>query len=169
MLKNLKTKKLLAVALLSMGLLASGCTKDEALLEDPISSSQSKKDGFTVAADGSVKFNAEIVYFKYDDSHLTKQGQDRLASLAKYIKNRKGLKLKVMGHCDERGSEQYNLALGQMRAHSVKEHLAYLGVKSKAIDTISYGEDKPASEGHAESNWKQNRRAEFTFVSMNAE
>ena len=68
------------------------------------------------------------------------------------------------GHCDERGSEEYNLALGERRANAVRQYLVNLGVTNSTLDTVSFGESKPAVQGHDESAWRWNRRAEFRVV-----
>jgi len=73
--------------------------------------------------------------------------------------------ISVEGHCDERGTAEYNLALGERRAESAKKYLNALGIESDRIDTISYGEEKPAVEGSGEEVWSQNRRAEFNIIS----
>ena len=72
--------------------------------------------------------------------------------------------LQINGHCDERGSIEYNLALGQQRSQAVYEFLSTLGLDQKRLKTISYGEEKPAAEGHTETAWNQNRRADFVIT-----
>ena len=72
--------------------------------------------------------------------------------------------MQVEGHCDERGTVEYNLALGERRAQSVKSYLVNLGVTDARLSTISYGEEKPASEGHDEGAWVKNRRAAFVLT-----
>ena len=77
------------------------------------------------------------------------------------LKAASGVKIVVEGHCDERGTNEYNLGLGERRANSVKNYLVSLGVSASRIRTISYGEEKPFAAGHDESAWKLNRRAHF--------
>jgi len=72
--------------------------------------------------------------------------------------------LVIEGNCDERGTEEYNLALGERRAHSVKQYLVSAGVPASRVDTVSFGESKPAAPGHDESAWKWNRRADFKVM-----
>ena len=108
----------------------------------------------------------KIVYFKFDDHTLTKAGMDRLQALNTHLTKNSKQKLQISGHCDERGSVEYNLALGQMRSKSVHKYLVHLGLPASRIHSISYGEEKPAAEGHTESDWKQNRRAEFVLSSF---
>ncbi|MBI5893854.1 MAG: peptidoglycan-associated lipoprotein Pal [Deltaproteobacteria bacterium] len=83
---------------------------------------------------------------------------------AEWLKKNPAVKIKIEGHCDERGSDEYNLALGDRRANSAKKYLANLGIDSNRISTISYGEEKPACKEANESCWSKNRRAEFVIV-----
>lgn len=111
---------------------------------------------------GNVSFTAQTVYFAYDSDILSSDSQSSLNSLAEHLKSTQAA-IQVEGHCDERGSTQYNLALGERRAQSVKQYLMEMGVDGAKVSIISYGEEKPAVEGHDESAWSQNRRAEFTI------
>ena len=101
------------------------------------------------------------VFFDYDKSDLSADSRDRLANDAKLLKAASGVKIVVEGHCDERGTNEYNLGLGERRANSVKNYLVSLGISASRIRTISYGEEKAFSSGHNEGAWKQNRRAHF--------
>ena len=83
----------------------------------------------------------------------------QIRSLAKALKSNNSSKVSIEGHCDERGTREYNLALGERRANSVKELLVLNGVDSKRISTVSFGEEKPAVSGSNESAWSKNRRA----------
>ncbi|MBM4384396.1 MAG: peptidoglycan-associated lipoprotein Pal [Deltaproteobacteria bacterium] len=102
----------------------------------------------------------DAVYFDYDQSVIRDDQKATLASNATAIKNMSLGRVVVEGHCDERGSDEYNLALGERRANAVKQYLADSGV-SATIDTVSYGEAQPAVQGSDESAWRMNRRAEF--------
>lgn len=99
-----------------------------------------------------------ILYFDYDKSDINSEGRTKIRTLAKLI-NDNNLSVRVEGHCDERGTREYNLALGEKRAKTVAELLIINGVASDKIDTVSYGEEKPASPGSNERSWSQNRRA----------
>ena len=99
-----------------------------------------------------------ILYFAYDKSDINSEGRTKIRTLAKLI-NENNLSVRVEGHCDERGTREYNLALGEKRAKTVAELLIINGVASDKIDTVSYGEEKPASPGSNERSWSQNRRA----------
>jgi peptidoglycan-associated lipoprotein len=162
-------------SLLLLALLAfiPSCTDDQKKMEEPIAATPEApadpKNEFTVDENGNVKFNVEIVYFKYDDYTLTEDGKARLNALGDYLKANKGKSLQVQGHCDERGSTEYNLALGELRARSVREYLTTYGVEDNRVKTISFGEEKPAAEGHSEDQWAQNRRADFVLTAAEGE
>ena len=99
-----------------------------------------------------------ILYFAYDKSDLNSKSRAKIRSLANVIKDN-NLSVRVEGHCDERGTREYNLALGEQRAKTVAELLIINGVPSDMISTVSYGEEKPAISGSNESSWSKNRRA----------
>jgi len=100
------------------------------------------------------------VGFEYDQYVLTADARETLKNNAMYLKA-KGVRVQIEGHCDERGSDEYNLALGENRALTVKNYLASLGVPADRMSIISYGEEIPLVMGHTEEAWAQNRRAEF--------
>ena len=99
-----------------------------------------------------------VLYFAYDKSDVNSEGRTKIRNLAKII-NKEGLNVRIEGHCDERGTREYNLALGESRAKTVAELLVINGVSSSKISTVSYGEEKPAASGSNENSWSQNRRA----------
>jgi peptidoglycan-associated lipoprotein len=101
------------------------------------------------------------VYFEFDQSVLTEDSRAKLKANADCIRS-KGLgSVRLEGHADERGSTEYNLALGQRRAESARKFLVGLGLSPSSLSVISYGEEKPAAAGSSESSWSQNRRVEF--------
>ncbi len=102
-----------------------------------------------------------VIHFDFNQDLLTPESRDRLQKLAEVMKKRSDVKIKIAGNCDERGTEEYNIALGQRRAEVAKKYLAKLGVTPKHIETVSYGKEKPADPGHTEDAWAQNRRDEF--------
>lgn len=101
------------------------------------------------------------VYFDFDKSDLRSDARDALSQNADWIKANGSAKIQIEGHCDERGTEAYNLALGERRANSVKNYLVSLGVEPERLFTISYGEELPVDPGHDEISWSKNRRAHF--------
>jgi peptidoglycan-associated lipoprotein len=103
-------------------------------------------------------------FYNYDEAALSSDAQAALTASATWLKQHGDLNLLVEGHCDERGTEQYNLALGDRRANSAKDYLVTLGVDSSRIRTVSYGEERPFDAGHDEAAWGKNRRAHLVLV-----
>jgi len=101
------------------------------------------------------------VYFDFDQSNIRADQKDRIEKNAQYLKDNTGAKIVIQGNCDERGTSEYNMALGERRAVSAKKYLVNLGVQGDRINTISYGEEKPLNHGHDELAWSQNRRDDF--------
>jgi peptidoglycan-associated lipoprotein len=99
------------------------------------------------------------VYFDYNSDVLSAEGQATLDHQAQWLKQYGNVNVAVEGHCDERGTREYNIALGERRATAAKNYLVGLGVDASRISTISYGKERPAVVGHDESSWSQNRRA----------
>ena len=104
------------------------------------------------------------VFFEFDSFALSADAQDALAVTASWLKTNPEFSLLIEGHCDERGTQQYNLALGDRRANVAKDYIVTLGVPSSRVRTISYGEERPFSTGSSESAWAENRRAHMTLV-----
>jgi peptidoglycan-associated lipoprotein len=105
-----------------------------------------------------------VIYFDFDQSELTEASRATLDAKVPVLSANPGLRIRVAGNTDTRGSDEYNLALGQRRAASAKRYLAQHGVDASRIDVISYGEERPSAQGDDESAWSQNRRAEFEVV-----
>ncbi len=104
-------------------------------------------------------------FFNYDEATLDDAAQGALQASATWLKGEgAAYNVLVEGHCDERGTEQYNLALGDRRAYAAKEYLSTLGINAGRIRTVSYGEERPFEEGHDDSSWGQNRRAHIVLV-----
>jgi len=103
-------------------------------------------------------------YFGYDEATLSSDAQSALNTSASWLRQNSRYSLLIEGHCDERGTEQYNLALGDRRANTVREYLVALGIEGSRMRTVSYGEERPFDEGHDESAWAQNRRAHLVLV-----
>ncbi|SHJ49327.1 peptidoglycan-associated lipoprotein [Malonomonas rubra DSM 5091] len=179
--QNLSTR--LLVMLFVLTLLAAGCAKkpvaEEAVVEEtpqvsvveeqqpvavveesvnemPSSSSSSTMSAAEKAAAGLMR-----VYFDFDQYLLTDVAKDTLANNAKLLKAAPGVMVKIEGHCDERGSDEYNLALGEKRALATKNYLVSLGVSASRLSVISYGEEMPLDPAKTETAWAKNRRAEF--------
>jgi peptidoglycan-associated lipoprotein len=102
------------------------------------------------------------VFFEYDKARLSEEAKQTLADNARQLKDASTVAVVIEGHCDERGTNAYNLALGERRAKSAMEYLVSMGVAAARITTISYGEERPFNTGHDEAAWSKNRRAHFT-------
>jgi peptidoglycan-associated lipoprotein len=105
---------------------------------------------------------AEIVFFQYDSDQLDPEAEDKLRAKAAIMRANPSVAIIVSGHADERGSTEYNLALGQRRAEAVKTFLDGYGIDGGRVSTISFGKERPLVEGSGEAVWARNRRAEFT-------
>lgn len=121
---------------------------------DPAGSDSGKIDGLVT------------VYFDYDKATLSSETKAQLAANAQWIKSNPKVKIQVEGHCDNRGTIEYNLALGERRAQSVKSYLQGLGVPADQLTIISYGEEKPMVSGDSDQAWSKNRRANFLPTTM---
>ena len=99
------------------------------------------------------------VFFGFDSSDLTAESRAALEKQAAWMKKFGGVRVVLEGHCDERGTREYNLALGERRANAAKDYLVALGINPARVKTISYGKERPAALGHNESAWAQNRRS----------
>ncbi|MEN6475738.1 MAG: peptidoglycan-associated lipoprotein Pal [Syntrophaceae bacterium] len=106
-------------------------------------------------------FEQNDVYFDFDQYTLTPEARKNISRKASFLKVHPELTVQVEGHCDERGTTEYNLALGERRAAAVRDHLRLLGVDMARISIISYGKERPAVQGHNEEAWAKNRRAHF--------
>ena len=106
----------------------------------------------------------QTVYFDYNSAAISSSTRDTLNDNVKYLKANPTVKVQVEGHCDERGSIQFNLALGEKRAKSVRDFLASQGIASGRISVISLGKEKPVAFGHDEDAWSQNRRGNFVVT-----
>ncbi len=109
-------------------------------------------------------FSGNTVYFDFDKSVVKKSELAKVGAVAEYLKANGQSKLLVEGHCDERGTDGYNLALGERRALAVRDQLINLGVGGERVSTISYGESRPADLGHDNAAWAKNRRGEFILL-----
>ncbi|NVJ71024.1 MAG: peptidoglycan-associated lipoprotein Pal [Alphaproteobacteria bacterium] len=108
--------------------------------------------------DGLTAFAGDRVFFEYDSSEITDEARRTLAKQVEWLMHYPRVRVSIEGHCDERGTREYNLALGERRANAVKNYLIALGVPASRMNTISYGKERPAVVGNGESTWSQNRR-----------
>jgi peptidoglycan-associated lipoprotein len=108
-------------------------------------------------------FVGENIHFAFDSSLLSDLARQILVGKAEYLRTNPDITVTVEGHCDERGTSEYNIALGDRRAESVKRYLADLGIGTKRLNTVSYGEERPIATGHDEDSWAKNRRAQIVI------
>lgn len=138
-----------------------GIIGDDATRSIPLSGD---KIHWTAAANQPAVLRDNTVYFDYDRATVRAAETSKLDAIASYIKSGPNRVIRIEGHCDERGTEEYNRSLGERRALAVREYLARAGVDANNIDTISHGEDRPADPGHTQAAWSKNRRAEFLLL-----
>jgi peptidoglycan-associated lipoprotein len=108
-------------------------------------------------------FKSDTVHFEYDQSTVRPSERSKISHVADYLKANPNTALEIEGHCDERGTEEYNRSLGERRALALREQVIGLGVEASRIDTISFGKDRPVATGHDEAARSQNRRGEFVL------
>ena len=113
-------------------------------------------------ADGEL--SNRTIYFEYDSAKLSDESIALLETHGNFIAGSSSVNVRLEGHADERGSREYNIALGDRRAQSVRRVLLFQGAAVDQVDTVSYGEEQPAVEGHDESAWSQNRRVELIYT-----
>jgi peptidoglycan-associated lipoprotein len=159
--------------ILAMMLAVSGCAKTQKdAAEQPLSFSTPEPQAGEPAMVDSAALDAEAqkafdaltvnkIYFDFDKFDLKDESKEVLKAKAEILKKYGDWKMLVEGHCDERGTEEYNLALGERRARAAYEYLVVLGVPSSRLKIVSFGEEKPAVEGSGEAAWAKNRRDEF--------
>lgn len=180
-------KKLFGMLLMlgCLTIVAGGCTKKQMVQDDDALSQAPAVTGDTssatpaptpVAQEPVVKDDSlstetatavepfETIYFDLDSYVLRQDARDALNKNAQWLLKQTTAKVRLEGNCDERGSDEYNLALGEKRAKAAKSYLVTLGVPAERLDTISYGKEKPVDPGHNEAAWAKNRRVDFVIV-----
>ena len=175
----IKTVRCLVFVSLAVLLLSAGCSKkvmnpvdtssDAAPPQDQqmqgVFSPDSAQDA-QVTADTtaeSPEFGDRMISFDYDKFNIRPEDTQTLAELAAFLNLHSDLKVQIQGHCDERGTSEYNMSLGDRRARAAQTYLISLGIDSQRIAAKSYGEEKPLMTGHSEEDWAKNRRGQFVF------
>lgn len=130
--------------------------KDEAARKAAARAAWAKKN-----AEALVDLNLQNIYFDYDKSAIRPDAREILKANAEIFTKNSSAKIIVEGHCDERGTAEYNMALGERRAQEAKQYLVNLGIDASRIETISYGKERPLDNRSIEEAWAQNRRAQF--------
>jgi len=157
-----------SVLLLAGALLLAGCPKKPEVAtgapraEAPAAVPEAKREPAPPAA--PAKEPLQDVFFDFDKAVIRDDGKKALDADIQWLKANSAVGIKVEGHCDERGTTEYNLALGERRAKGVRDYLVAGGIDAKRISTISYGKERPFVQGHDESAWKWNRRGHFVVV-----
>jgi peptidoglycan-associated lipoprotein len=168
MTRRISIKLMASMAVLTLAALGCASTSEEDTSTETGSDfKQADQDEVAVpgdvsdtAAGDAGSMNLETVYFELDRASIRSDARPTLRANGDQMR-RTGGAVRLEGYCDERGDEEYNLALGERRANSVKRYLENLGVDGSQMRTLSYGEAKPAVAGHTEDAWRYNRRVEF--------
>jgi peptidoglycan-associated lipoprotein len=168
--KTLKRNSVLALLLLA-SLTLVGCSTNsskqdgsdsaDSMVDDAASNYALELNG---TSDESTAGPLRTIFFDYDSSSLSGAARTALEDAANFLKESTNVDIQVEGHADERGGHQYNLALGERRARSIKDYLVALGVNDSRVSIISYGKEKPNAFGHDEESWSKNRRASFMIT-----
>ena len=179
----MQASKLFLIPALAIALAATGCAsrKPAANANATTNGSSSNSNGASTSrlgSDGSLNgqgmgngpidavrqaLAARVVHFDYDSSDLSQTDLATLNAHASYLSKNSSAKITLTGHTDERGTREYNMALGERRAKSVQAFLVTNGARSAQIDTVSYGKEQPVNEGHDEAAWSENRRVEINY------
>ena len=166
---------LLFTAFLAACSTTSGSNKESAAVEDQGTTSSANNGvqtygtgkessyGISELDDPNSPLAKRIIYFAYDSSEIQPEYRSIIEAHAQYLAANPKTVLSLEGHTDERGSREYNLALGERRAQAVKDQMMVLGASASQIHTISYGEERPVADGHDEAAWSQNRRVELVY------
>ena len=151
--------------ILAAALMVAGCKKKvETPPPPPIPAPMPKAAEVPQEVVQEMIANFSRVHFELDSSELDEQSKAALVDNAKLMQANPQVTIEVQGHADERGTTDYNVALGDRRAKAVQEHLALLGISGSRVRTVSYGEERPVASGSNESAWSQNRRVEFRIL-----
>lgn len=171
--------KLLALLMIGLfSVLVTGCATPEAPPEEPVAMEEPTPEvpvePEQPMMEEAVDVNAIIegrtngpmlpIYFDFDKSNIRDDQVQRIEDNAAYLKENPSMTIRIEGNCDERGTNEYNMALGERRAQSAKKYLMNLGVSGSQLDTISFGEEKPLNMGQNELAWSQNRRDDFVIM-----
>ena len=158
--KSLKSFGLVMVLALALGM-GAGCAKKNAEVENvapaPVATTSAVGAAAQQITDG-------VVYFDFDKYDIKAEYRDMLQQKAELMKQYPSIRVRIEGNCDERGTQEYNLALGERRARAAYEYMIRLGVPAEQLDIISYGKERPAVEGTGEAVWAKNRRDEFNVI-----
>ena len=172
---RLKYLGLLSALLLAAGCASTGTQQDDAAADE--AAGQGEQAGAQAGGvgtpeplemdpleDPSNALAERTVYFEFDRSDIPSEHLETLDAHARYLIEHPGVKIRLEGHADERGSREYNIGLGDRRAQAVRRILLFQGVGNDQVSTVSYGEERPAVEGHNEDAYAKNRRVEIVYI-----
>ena len=163
-----KALHLATLVVLVLGLSLTGCSKKSsdtsAQMTENTGAAESLENEDTGIMEGRTSGPMVPVYFAFDSSKVEGEQVQRIETNADFIKKNPSISIRIEGNCDPRGTQEYNLALGERRAQAAKSYLVNLGVKAKQLSTVSFGEEKLLLFGHDEIYWAQNRRDDFVIV-----
>jgi len=164
---------------IALAILAAACASKEAKEETPVADKSTNVPATQAQTGGNMVKPAQpaqpvtgipdqllakrSVYFDFDSNAVKDEYRGMIQAHSRFLSDNRDKKVRIEGNCDERGSREYNLALGQRRAEAVKKIMVVLGVADNRIETVSYGEEKPVAMGHDEAAWAQNRRADIKY------
>ncbi|HQL00209.1 MAG TPA: peptidoglycan-associated lipoprotein Pal [Smithellaceae bacterium] len=137
--------------------------KEQADREAALKAQAAREAAMKKAAAALTDLNIQNIYFDFDRSNIREDAREILKANAEIFRQKADAKIIVEGHCDERGTAEYNMALGERRAQETKQYLTNLGIDASRITTISYGEERPADDRSTEDAWAMNRRAQFVL------
>lgn len=167
---NLKRNSLTLTLLLALSVAFTGCgsssKKDTDGKSGSVSAKDSKAESFEINSDSdsNTAGSLQTVFFDFNSSTLTSTARAALQNNADFMKRHASVRVQIEGHADERGGVQYNLALGERRAKSVRDYMIAMGVEGSRMTTISFGKERPLAFGHDEAAWSQNRRGNFVIT-----
>lgn len=146
----------------------AGCSSTEEATQDA-GAGTTTTGGDTVQVDNgsgsaATLLGQRVVYFDFDKSAIRADAYEALQAHAQYLSSHQGSKIRLEGHADERGTREYNMALGERRAKAVVSFLTANGAAGAQFEVVSFGEEKPVADSHEESSWAQNRRAELVYT-----
>lgn len=158
------------VSTLFLAILA-GCASSPSADADKTAGNTASTNGSSTQANGVSADDAQrnalaqkrSIYFALDEYSVENDGKNVVQAHAAFLSKNPAQKVTIEGNADEQGSREYNLALGQKRAHAVKTAMTVLGVKDAQIETVSWGEERPVATGHSEEAWSKNRRADIKY------
>lgn len=140
------------------GFAAKPNSNEQSAWQDTQKIANTDPDGWVLADPSGNRLNMPVIYFAYDSDLLVPSETFKLDKIAAYMEKNPSLAIIIEGHCDQRGTDEYNRALGERRANAIRAYLTTRNVADKRMRTVSYGKDKPALIGAGETNWRQNRR-----------